>query len=339
MDRVAEIQQWLIQIGKPLSGLTAASNDASFRRYFRGWDETTAQRVSYIVMDAPPDKENSAPFCNIASLLESLSVPATRVISADLERGFLLLTDLGNDTLLSALEKTPENRADLYRQALELLKPLQERGVELAARDGVALPPYSRERLASECSEFREWLLERHLDLRLSDAQIEIVDQTISKLLDSALAQPQVMVHLDYHSRNLMVANGTQISGMLDFQDAVRGPLTYDAVSLLRDAYIPLEDAEISQWLESYRLQAAPEVDSETFVRWFDWMGLQRHIKVAGRFCRLNYRDGKDGYMADIPLTLNYIRTVAAKYAEFDAFCALLDEIVLPQFSPSAAGL
>lgn len=332
MDRLAAIQQWLIKIGKPLSGLAAASNDASFRRYFRGWDKSSAQHVSYIVMDAPPDKENSAPFCSIAQLLELLSVPATRVIAADLERGFLLLTDLGSDTLLAAVQKNPQMRAGLYSEALELLEPLQSSGVKVAAENGITLPLYSRQRLASECSEFQEWLLERHLNLSLSANQEQTVNGVISQLLDSALAQPQVMVHLDYHSRNLMVGSDDRISGMLDFQDAVIGALTYDAVSLLRDAYIQLEDDEIADWLECYRLQAAPQIDQETFVRWFDWMGLQRHIKVAGRFCRLNYRDGKDGYMSDIPLTLQYIRSVAGKYQEFDDFCLLLDEWVLPQF-------
>lgn len=337
MDRFAALEQWLENIGKPLSGLAAASNDASFRRYFRGWDKSAPQHVSYIVMDAPPDKENSAPFCRVAELLEALSVPATRVVAADLEQGFLLLTDLGSDTLLAAVSENPQSRAALYAQALELLAPLQNQGLKVAQNLSLALPPYSRERLASECSEFQEWLLERHLKLKVSDEQIQTLNDAIQTLLDSALAQPQVMVHLDYHSRNLMVGTDGKISGMLDFQDAVVGALTYDAVSLLRDAYIELEADEIESLLEAYRLQAAPEIDSETFTRWFDWMGLQRHIKVAGRFCRLNYRDGKDGYMADIPLTLRYIRQVAGKYQQFDDFCVLLDDCVLPRFSSAEA--
>jgi aminoglycoside/choline kinase family phosphotransferase len=332
MDRLTAIQQWLKEIGKPLSGLAAASNDASFRRYLRGWDETSAQRVSYIVMDAPPDKENSAPFCEIAELLELLSVPATRVIAADLQRGFLLLSDLGADTLLTAISENPQARAGLYAQALELLQPLQGDGVRVAKENGISLPAYSRERLASECSEFQEWLLERHLKLNLSPEQLSTLNNSIRLVLDSALAQPQVMVHLDYHSRNLMVGADGQISGMLDFQDAVTGALTYDAVSLLRDAYVQLEADEIAEWLETYRQQAAADIDAATFTQWFDWMGLQRHIKVAGRFCRLNYRDGKDGYMNDIPLTLAYIRDIAGKYQEFDDFCVLLDDLVLPEF-------
>ncbi|MFT5062871.1 MAG: aminoglycoside/choline kinase family phosphotransferase [Gammaproteobacteria bacterium] len=335
MDRLAAIQQWLIEIGKPLSGLAAASNDASFRRYFRGWYTSNAQRVSYIVMDAPPDKENSAPFCDIAHLLELLSVPATRVVAADLERGFLLLTDLGSDTLLTALSENPHARAGLYAQALELLEPLQSTGASVAVENGIILPAYTRKRLATECSEFQEWLLERHLSLNLTAKQIDTLNSTIRLVLDSASAQPQVMVHLDYHSRNLMVGPDGQISGMLDFQDAVIGALTYDAVSLLRDAYIQLEADEIAEWLETYRQQVAPNVDANTFTQWFDWMGLQRHIKVAGRFCRLNYRDGKSAYMGDIPLTLRYIREVAGKYPEFEEFCVLLDELVLPAFPES----
>lgn len=332
MDRLAAIQQWLKDMGKPLSGLVSASNDASFRRYFRGWDKSATRHVSYIVMDAPPDKENSAPFCDIATLLELLSVPATRVIAADLENGFLLLTDLGSDTLLAAITENPQNRAALYAEALSLLKPLQSSGKEIAAANGIELPVYSERRLASECAEFRDWLLERHLGLELSQDQVEVINKTTSLVIDSALSQPQVMVHLDYHSRNLMVADG-HISGMLDFQDAVIGALTYDAVSLLQDAYIELESDEISSWLEDYRLQVAPQVSAATFTRWFDWMGLQRHLKIAGRFCRLNYRDGKRGYMSDIPLTLAYIRRVASNYQEFDDFCLLLDELVLPAFS------
>jgi aminoglycoside/choline kinase family phosphotransferase len=273
-------------------------------------------------MDAPPAREDCRPFVQIAGLLADAGVHAPEVLAADLPRGYLLLSDLGSRTYASSLNPTTAHA--LYADALEALVRWQ-----CASRDGV-LPPYDDALLRRELALFADWYVARHLTYELSEAERTTLARTFDAVVANNLAQPQVFVHRDYHSRNLMVS--TPNPGVLDFQDAVHGPITYDLVSLLRDAYVEWDEELQLDWSIRYWEQARSaglpvHADFGTFWRDFEWMGIQRQLKVLGIFARLNIRDGKAGYVADMPRVLGYLRRAASRYPEFDALIALLDAL------------
>ncbi|GAB4346630.1 MAG: phosphotransferase [Gammaproteobacteria bacterium] len=301
--------------------LEPASGDASFRRYFR----VCNAHASYIAVDAPPQYEDSRPFVRIARWLVEWGLNAPQVIAADLDLGFLLLSDLGSRHYLDELDEASVER--LYGDALGALAVMQVRGHDVAEE----LPPYDEALLMAEMALFDEWYLQRHLSLALSDTQRGILAETQRLLVDNALAQPRVFVHRDYHSRNLLRTERNN-PGILDFQDAVWGPVTYDLVSLLRDCYIAWPAEQVQEWALGYRDMALqcgvmPECDEAQFLRWFDLMGVQRHLKASGIFARLNYRDGKSGYLKDIPRTLAYVDAVCAAHPELGDFRALLYDL------------
>lgn len=292
--------------------LHAMQNDASFRRYFR---VILSDQTTYIAMDAPPDKENSKPFVDIAQRLfhAGLNVPEIKAI--DWERGFLLLTDLGDQLYLPILKESDRVKIDqLYGDALAALSIMQT----CVKTD--QLPLYDEKLLRFEMSLFPDWLLAKHLNLSLEKDEQNQLDSCFNLLVQNALEQPQVFVHRDYHSRNLLI-HPRHNPAILDFQDAVKGAVTYDLVSLLKDAYISFPREWIEEKVLGYHELATQmgiisNVSEAKFLKWFDWMGLQRHIKVAGIFARLYHRDGKAGYLKDIPLVLKYIIETADLYSE-----------------------
>ena len=325
-QRLEQLNRWLTKtVGLPSYEIAPASSDASFRRYFR----VVFNGDSRIVMDAPPDKEDSRPFVAIGRQLHAIGLNVPEILAEDLEQGFLLLSDLGTQQYLSALNESTVDR--LYGDALGALAILQTCGP-----DRGALPPYDEVLLRREMALFPDWYLNTHLGLNLSDSGQAVLDETFSLLVENALAQPQVSVHRDYHSRNLMVSSHNP--GILDFQDAVYGPVTYDLVSLLRDCYITWPREQVEQWVLSYHdiaiehgILRGPQ--EERFLRWFDLMGVQRHLKASGIFARLNHRDGKPGYLNDIPRTLGYVFEVCGRYPELQPFLHLLEEHVAPSLA------
>lgn len=320
MDKRFEaLQQWLAQeLGLTNYQVTPASADASFRRYFR----VIHQDSRFIVMDAPPEKENCRPFIEISAIFDQLGLQVPVVQQKDLQQGFLCLTDLGSRVYLDEL--TTDSVNQLYTDALNALLKIQ-------AYQGNHVPVYDRSLLLNEMELFREWYLGKHIGLGLSEQQQSLLDDVFSLLANEALSQPQVLVHRDYHSRNLMITDENN-PGILDFQDAVIGPVTYDLVSLLRDCYIRWPTQQVESWVESYYQQACKSglinnVEFSQFLRWFDLMGIQRHLKASGIFARLNYRDNKPGYLNDIPRTLGYIKDVASRYPELSAFSAFINSL------------
>lgn len=321
--RLTKLQHWLAALAAPqlaVSSLRPASSDASFRRYFRV-DGTDG--ASYIAMDAPPPQEDVRPFIHVAGVLGETGVSVPAILARDVERGFLLLTDLGSTTYLQLLN--PDNAHKLYMDAIEALVLMQAR-----SRPDV-LPEYDRALLLRELKLFPEWYVGRHLGVTMTDKQAATLDKVFDLLLANNLAQPQVYVHRDYHSRNLMVLPQGN-PGILDFQDAVYGPITYDLVSLLRDAYVQWDEEIVLDWTIRYwelarraGLPVNPDIDA--FYRDFEWMGLQRHLKVLGIFARLYHRDGKDGYLKDMPLVMEYTRKVAYRYKDLAPLVRLLDEL------------
>ena len=317
------LEAWLAE--QPgLSGFSVqpASGDASFRRYFR----VRANGMSFIVMDAPPDNEDCRPFVSVARTFAALGLHVPAVIAEDLEQGFLLLEDLGSEHYLDVLSESNAQR--LYADALGALMIIQASG----PREG--LPDYDRALLMRELGLFREWLLEGQLGLRLSTADQQMLDSTYDCLVGSALEQPRVCVHRDFHSRNLLVTP-RRSPGILDFQDAVVGPVTYDLASLLRDCYIAWPRDRVEDWARGYFELAVQsgvlrEEHEGRFPRWFDLMGVQRHLKASGIFARLNQRDGKTGYLPDIPRTLNYVVQVARDYPELAGLGRMIENAVLP---------
>jgi len=301
--------------------LHPASGDASFRRYFR----LNHNGHSYIIMDAPPDKENSLPFVEISKVLINVGLNVPEVLEQDLDQGFLLLTDLGQQQYLEVLNS--ENADRMYGDAMDVLLRLQ------ACSDiHYKFPLYNTELLLAEMELFRSWLINKHLDIELTNKEQDMLNKSFKWLCDSAIAQPQVPVHRDYHSRNLMF-DEVRNPGILDFQDAVLGPVTYDLVSLLRDCYIEWPREQVESWVTQYHERAVQagvvrEENESQFLRWFDLMGLQRHLKAAGIFARLKYRDDKPGYLADIPRTLGYIIEVSGRYPELKALHNFLSEKV-----------
>lgn len=318
--RRAALELWLAGRfpGRALC-VAPASQDASFRRYFRLRIEG---EDSLIVMDAPPGKEDCRPFVHVAKLFAAAGVHVPQVHAADLEAGFLLLEDLGSTTYLERLDAG--SAPVLYSAATEALLRIQ-----LASRPD-ALPAYDRALLERELRLFPEWYVARQLGQTLSGAETDTLERAFSIILANALAQPRVFVHRDYHSRNLMVCDPSP--GVLDFQDAVFGPVTYDLASLFKDAYLRWDEEQVLDWTIRYwekarraGLPVAP--DFADFYRDFEWMGVQRHIKVAGIFARLCHRDGKRGYLADIPLVLDYLLAACRRYRELNPLAALLDRL------------
>jgi len=299
-----------------------ASADASFRRYFR---ISLADRgESRIVMDAPPRREDCRPFIQVAGLLRRAGLNAPAVLAQDLEQGFLLLTDLGTTTYLAALQQNDADADALFGDATDALITWQ-----LASRPGV-LPPYDAALLQRELDLFPDWYLARHLGLVLSPQRREQLERMFAVILASNLAQPAVYVHRDYMPRNLMLSAPNP--GILDFQDAVYGPVSYDVASLVRDAFISWEEERALDWIVRYwdkARRAGLPVGAEfgDFYRDLEWMGLQRHLKVLGIFARIWHRDSKPGYVEDAPRFVGYVRAVAARYNALAPLAHLLDQI------------
>lgn len=318
--RRALLERWLAGYfrGAPVC-ITPASEDASFRRY---WRVQPAGSPSYIAMDAPPDKEDCRAFLRVAGMLREAGVHAPQVFAQDLEQGFLLLSDLGTRTYLQEL--SADNAAQLFGDAAEALLRWQ-----LATRAG-ELPPYDEALLRREMGLFPEWYVSRHKGMELSPAQKRDLEQIFQLLVTSALAQPVVYVHRDYMPRNLMVCEPNP--GVLDFQDAVLGPITYDLVSLFRDAFLSWDEAQVLDWSVRYwekakRAGLPVERDFSEFWRALEWMGLQRHLKVLGIFARIRYRDGKPKYLEDAPRFIGYARSVAGRYQALGPLLRLLDAL------------
>ncbi len=291
-------------------------------------------------MDAPPKKEASAPFIQVAQFWRSKGLNVPEILLADLSKGFLLLSDFGDTLLLNKLLAHQHNTDyvdTLYRRCIDDLLIIQNSFTPSAQADAsaIGLPPYDRALLQSEVHLFSDWLVTRKIGYTLQSNEIDLLEDTFRQLIDNALNQPRVPVHRDYHSRNIMLVDGDSTLGHLDFQDAVFGPITYDLVSLLRDCYIEWPQARITEWLCYYQRQATKmgllDVGLEQLTRWFDLMGMQRHLKASGIFARLSLRDGKHGYLDDIPLTLAYIESVSARYPEFAEFGTWLTNAILPR--------
>jgi aminoglycoside/choline kinase family phosphotransferase len=324
-NRLTQIIHWLESHqngwGLDPSSLVPASSDASFRRYFRV-SSSHPEHPSLIVMDAPPDKEALLPFIQVATLFKDVGLNVPQILDKDLAHGFLLLSDLGSQTYLSVLNST--NAKALYHAAITALIKIQ-----LASQPGV-LASYDATTLQREMDLFAEWFLKRHHQYVLSVSEQVDLEKIFHLIKENNLSQSQVYVHRDFHSRNLMLTQANN-PGILDFQDALYGPMTYDVVSLLRDAYIEWSEEEVINFLVDYWERARSSglkvpADFANFYRDFEWMGLQRHLKILGIFARLNHRDGKKNYLNDIPLVLKYTRAVASRYSSFKPLLRILDQ-------------
>jgi aminoglycoside/choline kinase family phosphotransferase len=315
--------------GLVLSSLRIASADASFRRYLR---VDTQAGASLIVMDAPPDKENCEPFVKVAKLMQSAGLKAPEVLAWHEAQGFMLLTDLGDQTMMSAIDvKNPQANHALYMQAVDALIAWQ-----LSSKAGV-LPPYDEALLNRELSLFPDWYLAQHRQIDVQGKMRNTLDSTFKMLVARNLASPSVFVHRDFMPRNLMMPTGSDVAlGVLDFQDAVYGPVTYDVASLMRDAFLTWEedfvlDVTIRYWEKARKAGLLDfedwHQDFGVFYRAVEWMGLQRHLKVAGIFARLTLRDGKEKYLADAPRFIAYIRSTAARYIELRPLLRLIEEV------------
>jgi aminoglycoside/choline kinase family phosphotransferase len=329
LERQYRIQAWLESLFPDQSiQLAPASADASFRRYFRA---VLSNGDHYIVMDAPPQYEDCHSFIAVAELFGAAGANTPKVLAQNIAQGFLLLTDLGDVTYLSVLNA--ENAGALYSDALDALITIQR-----SSRPGI-LPEYDRALLERELRLFPEWYITRHLSVELNVQQMQTLDGVFDAILTNNLAQEKVFVHRDYHSRNLMLT--TPNPGVLDFQDAVYGPITYDLASLFKDAYICWDEEIMLDWLIRYWEKARRDglpvnTDFGAFYRDFEWMGVQRHIKVLGIFARLCHRDGKTGYLKDMPLVMTYLRNTCARYRELEPLLQLLD--TLYGQAPESAG-
>lgn len=310
-----------------VSDLTVVSGDASFRRYFRSYVEfPDAESMTVIAVDAPPDKEDNPSFVSIAENFKAHGVNVPDIFAADFTQGFLLLSDFGDTLLLPLLNQ--RNVDQYYDRALSDLAILQQ------CVFTPQLPLYDEELLMREMRLFPDWLLTQHLQLTLSAAEEEVLTHCFHYLRDQALSQPQVTVHRDYHARNIMVIDGLEL-GYIDFQDAVFGPVTYDLVSLIRDCYVQWPQDKVRHWALSFKgklqlLGKLADVSDEQFLHWLNTMGAQRHLKAAGIFARLYHRDGKSGYLADIPRTVSYLREEISAVPALQAFNALLEDKFIP---------
>lgn len=307
LSRELQLLTWLHQVcGLHQFTLTVASADASFRRYFR---VHRPGQASWIVMDAPPDKEDCRPFIDCAARLQSAGVHVPYIVAQDVEQGFLLLEDLGDRLYLSEL--TSANADQLYGAACQVLLQMQSVGLT------TGLMPYDAALLRQELQLFEDWFVHAYLKLSLTQVEQALLRTCFALLIEQAVQQPQVLVHRDFHARNLLVCE-TGSPGVIDFQDAMLGPVTYDLVSLWRDSYIAWPSDRVDAWLADYTEQAIARgiltaAQGAQIPRWFDWMGVQRQLKIAGIFARLHLRDGKSDYLADIPQTLAYIVLAAGR--------------------------
>ncbi|MCN4145048.1 MAG: phosphotransferase [Thiohalomonas sp.] len=341
-QRIEQIKHWLeTELQADIHSFTPASNDASFRRYFRVvFNNTVAAQAAglpFIIMDAPLEKEAIAPFVYLASRLEATGIHVPYIYAVNEASGFIMMSDLGNTAYLSLLNsklnsESGSERADkLYADAMSALVIMQLGMSQFIQKQTIELADYDASRLKAEMHLLPDWYIKVHCQQKINAAEQAVLDQAMRRLIESAQEQPQVFVHRDYHSRNLMFYEEHN-PGVIDFQDAVIGPITYDLVSLLRDSYIAWPDDKVYAWVEQYRQMLLREELLETdnkehFIRWFDWMGIQRQLKVVGIFCRLNYRDGKSNYLNDIPQTLDYLFKVCARYSEFEALLQLLTRL------------
>ncbi len=322
-DRMQQLERWLDSCCLPPYRLEPASSDASFRRYFR---VVMADGTTQIAMDAPPDKEDCRPFVTVAARMAAAGLHVPEIHAQNIEEGFLLLEDLGSEAYLAALD---EDSVDaLYGDALDQLLCLQRD----ASIEG--LPSYNRALLLREMRLFPDWLVDSHLGLALGEREQQVLSSAFEALIANALAQPVVFVHRDFHSRNLMVVPQRN-PGVIDFQDAVAGPVTYDLVSLLRDCYVRWPMARVDAWVARYYRRAASaglvgDAEPQAFLAWFDLMGVQRHLKAAGIFARLCHRDGKRGYLADVPRTLRYVVEVGQRRDQMAPLAELIATRVLP---------
>ena len=318
-----QLQQWVEKVLEQPLNLEPLAGDASLRRYYR----IILPEQNYIVMDASAANDDTHAFIALARGFKSADLDVPVVHYEDLSLGYVLLSDLG-DTLYSHV-LTPDSADHLYQKALQSLLKLQ------ACQNikGYSLPPYDRHRLVLEMGLFDEWFWQKHLGHDFNADEQERLDETYELLAQEALAQPKVCVHRDYHCRNLMLLPNQNV-GILDFQDAVLGPITYDLVSLLRDCYVDWPEDKVARWLQFYyrhlhEQHLLPGVDYEQFERWFDWMGLQRHLKCLGIFARLNLRDNKPSYLQYLPRVLNYSRQVSQRYPELASLNELLNRVEL----------
>jgi aminoglycoside/choline kinase family phosphotransferase len=332
-QRLQDLHVWLGNITSPkldLRSMRPASADASFRRYFRIDGEAEGTKYSFIVMDAPQPQEDVKPFIQVAQLFKQINLTVPEVLAQDTEQGFLLLTDLGTTMYSHVLNSDTAHK--LYMDAIDSLVLLQTQS------QPDVLPEYDREFLKRELMIFPEWYINKHLGVTLTDEQNANLHKVFDALLANIMAQPQVFVHRDFHSRNLMLMDKGN-PGILDFQGALYGPLTYDLVSLLRDAYVQWDEEMVLDWAIRYwekakkaGLPVAPDIDS--FYRDFEFMGLQRHLKILGIFARLAHRDGKQHYLDDIPTVMDYVRKTSHRYKDLIPLLRLLDvlEETAPQF-------
>ena len=330
-SRSTQLIAWLAQVGYPVHGpLTAASWDASFRRYYRA----PYKDHSVVIMDAPPPQEDAGRFVRLARWFAHHGMRTPKVLATDEARGFVVLEDFGREHYYQVLNQDNVDR--LYGEVLDVLIRLQQR-VSLEA-DPVArtLPDYDRTLLLDELGLFDTWLATAHLGMK--EVDLDVLQTVYGRLADSALEQPRVVVHRDLHCRNLMCVPGVGL-GVLDFQDAVRGPVTYDLASLLKDCYLGWPPDRVRGWALAYRARLVEArvleagVDEARFLRWFDFMGVQRHWKAAGIFARLLHRDGRDEYLKDIPLTLGYVAEVCARYPELHVLGDWLETHVQPRIA------
>jgi aminoglycoside/choline kinase family phosphotransferase len=325
--RLPLLKDWLATLALvDVASIRPASADASFRRYFRADvlpDQQAALGATLIVMDAPPERENVLGFIKVDEMLTHAGVSVPRIVATDYERGFMLMSDLGTTTYLQVLDH--DNASTMYAEALEALVKFQ-----LTSQPGV-LPEYDRAFLLRELNLFPEWFIARHLGATLSEAQAAELQKVFDAILANVTAQQQVYVHRDFHSRNLMWMDAGN-PGVLDFQDALYGPVTYDLASLLRDAYVQWDEELVLDWAIRYWQHAKAaglpvNKDIDAFYKDFEYMGLQRHLKILGIFCRLAYRDGKTQYLADLPTVMDYVRKTASRYKDLKPLVRLLDTL------------
>ncbi len=314
VDYMNDIKTWLRSIGWAEWSIEVASADASFRTYYR----LSKDDETYVLMDSSLLLESLTPFVDMNERLESVNVRVPHIIVKNMELGYLILEDFGNRHYLDILDE--DNHKVLYKKAIDEI-------VKMQRTDTINLPPYDKDFLLFEMKLMEEWYLGKYLDVLLTTEQQNIIKTTLDTIADIVLEQPQgVFVHRDFHSRNIMLTPKDDI-GIIDFQDARVGAITYDLVSLLKDCYIEWDKKEVNKLALYYRDSVGLDVDDATFIKWFDFMGLQRHIKVLGIFSRLHLRDGKDGYLKDIPLTLKYVVETASKYPELEELVSLLKSV------------
>jgi hypothetical protein len=309
-----KIKEWLEVTPYRSYKISIASADASFRKYYR----LSKDEKSFLLMDSSLEKKSLAPFIDMTSRLLKVGINAPKILEQNLDDGFLIIEDFGNTHYLNILNE--KNFKTLYSQAIDTILTMQKADIK-------ELPLYDKAFLHFEMDLMKDWYLEKNLKVTLNETQKRVIEKSLDRISDIVLSQPQdVFVHRDFHSRNIMVKSNGEV-GIIDYQDAMCGAITYDLVSLLKDCYISYEREEIERLALEFRDKKGLDIDDKTFIKWFDFMGLQRHIKVLGIFSRLYLRDGKDGYLKDIPLTLKYTIDTAQRYEETKDLAALLKEV------------